>query len=148
MAFANRAVVLFKVKEFKFAIDDINAALGTGKYPPENIHKLYQRLAKSHELLLQFDDALRSYVKLLASLKQSKLNKTQKLQIKNETEKSMSFCKKAVTAKNLTTITSTESHDKKDDFPTYRAYHPQLLNTSGKFIFYLLTDLKNNRSNW
>ena len=134
MAFANRAVVLFKVKEYKFAIEDINAAISTEKYPPENIHKLYQRLAKSHELLLQFDSALLSYMKLLSSLKQSKLTKTQKLQIKNETEKSMSFCKKAVTAKNLTTISSTESHDKNDDFPTYKSYHSQLENASGKFF--------------
>ena len=85
LAFANRAVVLSKAKEFKFAIEDINAAIDTGKYPQENLHKLYQRSAKSYECLQNFENAVNSYMKLLSSLKISKLTKAQKLQIKNET---------------------------------------------------------------
>ena len=125
--------MLSKVKEFKFAIEDINAAIDTGKYPQENLHKLYQRLAKSYECLQEFEKAVDSYMKLLSSLKISKLTKTQKLQIKNETEKSLSFCKKAVTAKSLTSISTNENHDKKEAFPFYKSFHPQLENSSGNF---------------
>ena len=124
-------MVLFKVREFRFAIQDINAALKTEKYPQENVNKLYQRLAKSHEQLQEYENALNAYVQLLSSLKQSHLTKTQKLQIKNETEKSMSFCKKAVTAKNLTTISSNKHDDETQEFPTYKSYHSELLNASG-----------------
>ena len=128
--------MLSKVREFKFAIDDINAAIDTGKYPPENLHKLYQRLAKSYENLQEFTNAINSYMKLLSSLKISKLSKSQKLQIKNETEKSLSFCKKAVTAKSLTSISQNETLDKKESFPSYTSLHPQLENSSGNFQFF------------
>ena len=133
LAFANRAVVLFKVRQFKLAIEDINAAICTEKYPQENLHKLYQRLAKSYEQIQEFENAVGCYAKLISSLKLSKLTKTQKLQIKNDTEKSLSFCKKAVTAKNLTTIAHAEKLDDTDTFPVYKSLHPQFENASGKF---------------
>ena len=133
LAFANRAVVLFKVKQFKLAIEDINAAIGTEKYPQENLHKLYQRLSKSHEHIQEFEDAVSGYSRLISSLKLSKLTTSQKLQIKNETEKSLSFCKNALTAKNLTTISQAGNKDDNKKFPAYKSFHSELENASGKF---------------
>ena len=133
LAFANRAVVLFKIKQFKLAIEDINAAICTENYPQENVHKLYQRLVKSYEQIQEFENAVGSYAKLISSLKLSKLTKAQKLQIKNDTEKSLSLCKKAVTAKNLTTMSQDGVQDDTDNFPVYKSLHPQFENASGKF---------------
>ena len=51
MILANRSVILLKIKEFKWAVQDLTLAIKTGKYPSENRYKLHQRLSKAYEYL-------------------------------------------------------------------------------------------------
>ena len=134
MVLANRAVILFKIKEFEWAILDINLSIETGRYPQENLHKLYQRLAKSYEHLQKFELAINCYKKFIESLKLSNLTKNQRLQLKNDTEKSMVFCKNGVMAKNLTAFKPNEEQNSNAKFPSYSRVHSQIKNASGKYI--------------
>ena len=93
--------MLVKLKEFKWAIEDLHASIQTGKYPSDNVHKLYQRLAKAHECLQEYDLAIDSYKLQYDSMRTSKLSKSQKLQMKSDTEKSIASCKKYFTAQNF-----------------------------------------------
>ena len=63
LAFANRAVVFFKFKEFVLAIEDIHAAIDSEKYPEENLHNFYRRLAESYENQQEFDKSIHNYEK-------------------------------------------------------------------------------------
>ena len=131
MILANRAVILCKINEFNWAIQDLNSSIQTGQYPPENQYKLYQRLAKAHEHLEEFASAVDDYKKLIDSVGSSKVAKNQKSQIKNEAEKCMARCKKRVIAKNFTSFGSNENPSTQSDFPKYKAVHPQIQNASG-----------------
>jgi len=128
LAFANRAVVFFKLKEFKLSIEDVHAAIDSEKYPEENLHKLYRRLAESYETLQQFDKSIHYYEKIEPSLKLSRLTKAQQLQIIIETEKSLSFCKNARVGKSQVLI---DEKSNNVDFPKYKATHVEIPNASG-----------------
>ena len=136
MAFANRAVILFKIKHFEWAIKDLNLAIISEKYPNENLHKLYQRLAKSHEHLQEFQSAIDCYNMFVKSLKFSKLTKSEKLQIKSGTEKAIAFCKKGLMASNLTSFIANEENDTATNFPNYKTPHLLIPNASGKCTIY------------
>ena len=132
MVLANRSVILFKIKEFEFSIQDLRSAIETEKYPKENVHKLYHRLAKAFEQLLEFESAINCYEKVVKFLRISNITKTQKSQIKNETEKCIAFCKKEVISKNFTSLNLNNKQDVKDEFPTYKTPHSIIENASGK----------------
>ena len=122
MALANRAVILCKINEFNWAITDLNSSIQTGQYPPQNLYKLYQRLAKAHEHLEEFESAEYSYKQLIESIQLSKVVKTQKLQIKNEAEKCMALCKKRLIAQNFTSFEANknQSTQLKINWNTYK----------------------------
>ena len=124
--------MLVKLKEFKWAIDDLNASIQTRKYPSDNIHKLYQRLAKAHEYLQEYDLAIDSYKLQYDSMRTSNLSKSQKLQMKSDIEKSLASCKKFLATKNFTALESAEPNSLSVSFPTYHEPHAQLQNTSGR----------------
>ena len=132
MVLANRAVVLMKINEFEGAALDITSAIETAKYPQENLHKLYQRLAKSYEHLQKFDLAINFYKKCMDATKLSNLTKNQRLQLKNEIEKSMLLCKNGLMAKNLTSFDHNQQQHAKSKFPFYIRKHLQIENASGK----------------
>ena len=140
MILANRAVILCKINEFNWAIQDLNSAIQTGRYPPENIYKLHQRLSKAHEQLGEFELAANNYKNLINSIELSKATKAQKLQIKNEAGKSMAQCKKRVTATHFTSFESNGKQITQSSFPAYKAAHHQIQNASGLNI--LLKDVK------
>ena len=134
MILANRAVPLFKIKQFKLAIDDLHESIQTGKYPSENLHKLYQRLATAHEHLQEYQQAIEMYRKQFDSMRSSSLLKSQKLQMKSDIEKSMARCKRGSGAQNFTNYQSDCPSPSSADFPVYRKLHSQLPNASGMFI--------------
>ena len=134
MILANRAVPLFKIKEFKLAIDDLHASIQTGKYPTENLHKLYQRLATAHEHLQEYQKAIEMYRKQFDSMRSSSLLKSQKLQMKSDIEKSMARCKRCSGAQHFTSYQSDCPSPSSADFPVYPKLHSQLPNASGMFI--------------
>ena len=130
---ANRAVILAKMKEVKWAIEDLRMSIATGKYPSESIHKLYSRLAKAYEHLQQFDLAITSYKMQFDSMKaSSSLTKSQKLQMKSDIEKSLALCKKRLATKSFTSLKSNEHNAHSVSFTTYNKPHAQLPNASGR----------------
>ena len=137
MVLANRSVILCKIKELQWAIQDLNSCIDTKKYPPENLYKLHQRLSKSHEYLESFDMAINDYTELIEAIELSNLSKAQKLQIKKESAKSIALCKKKVVAKNFVSFECKENNKNKSDFPKYSANHPEINNASG--ILFLRT---------
>ena len=128
MVLANRSVILCKIKELQWAIQDLNTCIETKNYPSENLYKLYQRLSKAHEYLESFNLAINNYNELIVAVELSHLSKAQKLQIKKESEKCIALCKKKVVAKNFVSF---ESKENNSDFPKYSAYHPEIINASG-----------------
>ena len=124
--------MLVKLKEFKWAIEDLYASIRTGKYPSDNVHKLYQRLAKAHECLQEYDLAINSYKLQYNSMRTSKLSKTQKLQMKSDIEKSLALCKKRLATKSFTSLKSNEHNAHSVSFTTYNKPHAQLPNASGR----------------
>ena len=137
LALANRAVILFKIREFEWATQDINLVIESGKYPEENLHKLYQRLAKSYEHLQEFELAVTCYKKFAEFIKLSNLSKNQRLQLHNDAKKSIAFCKNGIMAKNLTYFKSNEQQNTKVNFPSYTNPHSQIENASGKYLYLL-----------
>ena len=124
--------MLVKLKEFKWAIEDLHASINTGKYPSDNVHKLYQRIAKAHECLQEYDLAIASYKLQYDSMRTTNLSKSQKLQMKSDTEKSIASCKKYFTAQNFTAFEAAGPRPCSVDFPVYHQPHSQLHNASGK----------------
>ena len=124
--------MLVKLKEFKLAIEDLHASIQTGNYPSDNVHKLYQRLAKAHECLQEYDSAIASYKLQYDSMRTSNLSKSQKLQMKSDIEKSLALCKKRLATKNFTSLKSNEHNAHSVGFPTYHKPHDQLPNASGR----------------
>jgi len=131
MVLANLSVILCKIKECKWAIQDLNLAIETGKYPKETIYKLYQRKAKAHEYLEKFANACDDYKNVIESVEFSILSKAQKLQIRKESEKCLSLCKKKSVAKSFVSLEKNEDVKTKTDFPNYKSVHPEIQNASG-----------------
>ena len=125
---------MFKIKEFKLAIDDLHASIQTGKYPSENLHKLYQRLATAHEHLHEYQHAIEMYRKQFNSMRSSSLLKSQKLQMKSDIEKSIAMCKRSSGAQNFTNYESDCPSSSSADFPVYPKLHSELPKASGVFI--------------
>ena len=134
MILANRSVILCKIKECELAIQDLNLAIETGKYPKENVYKLYQRKAKAHEYLEKFEFAIDDYKNVIEMVDFSTLSKAQKLQIRKESEKCMALCKKKSVAKSFVSLEKDNDVRSKIDFPKYDVMHHQIENTSGKFV--------------
>ena len=67
-------------------------------------------------------------------MEDSKLTKTQKLQIKNESEKCLSLCKKKAVAKSFVSLDPDKNQDIMQSFPKYKANHPGIQNASGTFF--------------
>ena len=135
MILANRSVILCKIKECELAIQDLNLAIETGKYPKENIYKLHQRKAKAHEFLEKFDIAIDDYKYVIETVEFSTLSKAQKLQIRKESEKCMALCKKKSVAKSFVSIEKADDVKSKTDFPKYDVMHPEIENTSGRLVY-------------
>ena len=72
------------------------------------------------------------YEKVVKFVRLSNLTKSQKSQIKNETEKCIACCKKEVISKNFTSLNMNNKPDVKDKFPTYKTPHSLIENASGK----------------
>ena len=79
MILANRSVILLKIKEFKWAVQDLTLAIKTEKYPSENRYKLHQRLSKAYEYLENYESAEEEYRNVLKTLDSGKLTKNQKI---------------------------------------------------------------------
>ena len=126
--------MLVKLKEFEWAIEDIHSSINTGKYPSDNVHKLYQRLAKAHECLQEYDLAIASYKLQYDSMRTSNLSKSQKLQMKSDIEKSLALCKKRLATKSFTSLKSNEHNACPVSFPSYHKPHAHLPNASGRNI--------------
>ena len=124
--------MLVKLKEFKWAIEDLHASINTEKYPSDNVHKLYQRLAKAHECLQEYDLAIDSYKLQYDSMRTSNLSKSQKLQMKSDIEKSLALCKKRLATKNFTSLKPNEHNARPVSFPSYHKPHAQLPNALGR----------------
>ena len=132
MILANRSVILLKIKEFKWAVQDLTLAIKTEKYPSENRYKLHQRLSKAYEYLENYESAEEEYRYVLKTLDSGKLTKNQMIQIKKETEKCISLCKKKNVAKNFISFESKGSPKSQAQFPRYVAQHPVIQNASGR----------------
>ncbi len=74
LALANRSAVLFSLKAFNLALDDIKLALESG-YPDELAFKLLDRRAKIETHFRQFSDARDTYRQLIKALDISKCDK-------------------------------------------------------------------------
>ena len=131
MALANRSVILCKIKEVRWAIQDLSACIETKKYPVENLYKLHQRLSKSNEFLENYQLAINNYNDIIESIESSHLSKAQKQQIKKDSEKCIALCKKKVVAKNFVSLESKDRSKSSPDFPRYSSIHPEILNASG-----------------
>ena len=132
MILANRSVILLKIKEFKWAVQDLTLAIKTKKYPSENRYKLHQRLSKAYEYLENYESAEEEYRNVLKTLDSGKLTKNQMIQLKKETEKCISLCKKKSVAKNFISFESKESAKSQRQFPKYVGQHPVIQNASGR----------------
>ena len=82
---ANRSAVLFSLKAFHLALDDIKLALEVG-YPEELQYKLLERKAKILTFFKQFIDARDTYKQLLKSLDVAKVETNKKQTIQKNTQ--------------------------------------------------------------
>ena len=136
MILANRAVIFFKIKEFKWAIQDLILSIETGKYPTENMYKLYQRLAKSYEYLKSFELAAVNHKKIVETVDLSNLPKAQKLQVKNDAQKRTGVCKKMGVAQSFVSLDSNKKLEGHGEFPKYKSSHREIQNASGTLSIY------------
>ena len=74
VALANRSAVLFSLKAFHLALDDVRLALESG-YPDELRFKLLERRAKIETHFRQFSDARDTYKELIKALDVAKCEK-------------------------------------------------------------------------
>ncbi len=74
VALANRSAVLFSLRAYHLAADDIRLALESG-YPEELRFKLLERRAKIETHFRQFSDAGESYRALIKALDVAKCDK-------------------------------------------------------------------------
>ena len=112
---ANRSAVLFSLKWYKQALDDIQLALLSG-YPDELAYKLYERQGKIKAFFKDVDGACESYKLAIKYIEvANKLNNDKKKIMKQELQKSLKFfqdtpksvrddLKKAQTASKVPTL--------------------------------------------
>merc|ERR1719319_1758897 len=98
MALANRSAVLFSLKAYAFALDDIRLAFESG-YPDDLAYKLYDRKAKILVAFKQMKDAGEAYKKALEYLdKATKLPADKKKTVQKELLQALIFFQKAPAA--------------------------------------------------
>jgi len=92
---ANRSAVLFSLKAYSMALDDIKLAFEVG-YPDELAYKLYDRKAKILVLFKQMADAEEAYKNALKYVdKASKLSSDKKKHFQKEVSEALAIFKKA-----------------------------------------------------
>jgi len=94
VALANRSAVLFSLKAYPMALDDIRLALESG-YPDELKFKLIDRKAKILMYFRQFSDAHSAYKELMKALDIAKVDAKKKMAIQKETQQAMEYFRKA-----------------------------------------------------
>jgi len=98
MALANRSAVLFSLKAYAFALDDIRLAFESG-YPDDLAYKLYDRKAKILVAFKQMKDAGEAYKKALEYLdKATKLPADKKKTVQKDILQALIFFQKAPAA--------------------------------------------------
>jgi len=98
MILANRSAVLFSLKAFDLALDDIELAFQMG-YPDDLAYKLYDRRAKSLLPFKRMKEAEAAYKQALQFLdKAKKLDKDKKLQVQKDIMQALNFFKNAPTS--------------------------------------------------
>ena len=92
---ANRSAVLFSLKAYKMALDDIKLSFQMG-YPDDLAYKLYDRKAKCLIAFKQMADAGEAYKLALKYVdKATKLSKDRKTQVQREIMHALAFYKSA-----------------------------------------------------
>ena len=99
VALANRSAVLFSLKAFHLALDDIRLALESG-YPEELQFKLLERKAKILTFFKQFIDARDTYKLLLKSLDIAKVDENKKLNIQKNAQAALKHFDRAPSVYN------------------------------------------------
>eukprot|EP00095_Tigriopus_kingsejongensis_P008472 maker-scaffold18_size714446-snap-gene-3.28 protein:Tk08472 transcript:maker-scaffold18_size714446-snap-gene-3.28-mRNA-1 annotation:"set and mynd domain-containing" len=88
IALANRSAVLFSLKAFYLALDDIKLALESG-YPKELRYKLLERRLKILMFYKQMSDAQLTCKELIKSLDDAKLEAGKKLKLQKEAQQTL-----------------------------------------------------------
>lgn len=96
---ANRSAVLFSLKAYALALDDIKLAFEVG-YPNDLKYKLLERKAKILMYYKQFSDAQVCYKELLQALDDAKLDINKKMKIQKETQRALDAFKKVKSVYN------------------------------------------------
>lgn len=78
MAIANRAFIWMKLEEYQRAEVDLEWLLSLNKYPPENLHKIFQRLGIVKLKLSKGSESIEALTKSYELLKLTKLSNDQK----------------------------------------------------------------------
>ncbi len=99
MALANRSAVLFSLKAYHLALDDIRLAFESG-YPEELHFKLLERKAKILMFFRQFEDARGVYQDLVKSLDKAKVDANKKLKVQKDAQAALNYFKKAASVYN------------------------------------------------
>lgn len=93
LALANRSAVLFSLKQYYLALDDIKLALESG-YPKELQFKLLERKLKILMFYKQMCDAQETCKALIKSLDHAKLDPNKKLKLQRETQQTLNYFNK------------------------------------------------------
>ena len=99
LALANRSAVLFSLKAFHSALDDIKLAMESG-YPEELHFKLLERKAKILTFFKQFIDARDTYKLLLKSLDNAKVDANKKQTIQKNAQAALKHFDRAPSVYN------------------------------------------------
>lgn len=94
VALANRSAVLFSLKAYHLALDDVKLAMDCG-YPEELTFKLLERKAKILMFFKQFESAHECYKQLLKSLDVAKADQAKKLKVQKDAQQALAYFKKA-----------------------------------------------------
>lgn len=96
---ANRSAVLFSLKAYNLALDDIKLAFESG-YPKDLHFKLLERKAKILVFYKQHDSARETFQQLVKSLDVAKADTQKKLKIQREAQSMLEFYNKAKSVYN------------------------------------------------
>uniref|UniRef100_A0A0K2TLD8 Protein-lysine N-methyltransferase SMYD4 n=1 Tax=Lepeophtheirus salmonis TaxID=72036 RepID=A0A0K2TLD8_LEPSM len=94
LCLANRSAVLFALRAYNLALEDIELALESG-YPKELEYKLYERKAKCLMMYKQMKDSEEAYKTALASLDHAKLDADKKTKIQKDLQRAIFFFQKS-----------------------------------------------------
>ena len=83
-AYANRAFVWIKLKQYDLARIDLEIVLKSDKYPKESLFKITQRLANVYQNLREYGRSMECYTRAIKLLQQSNLSTNQKSQVAQE----------------------------------------------------------------